>query len=270
MSRLPTRTSADPNSAADVNLLQTNIDGGGYYKKTITAAYSVTSADPYSMFLGVLSSITNFTLPTASSSDGRKVYVENENGSASLFVFPNGADTLTSDDLTSVELPKKGDYAEFVCSDDNGWKIVAEKITCNLRLDAYAGYGATDNKIMQYTNSREDDGNLFSHNHGSYGVAGLEITIQRSGVYSFSVMYGGAAGGLTGGISLNTTQKTTAIEALTNLNEAMSASYLASNIYINSSFVKRLEKGDVVRPHTNGTAPTTAGYCNFIVTYLGM
>jgi len=56
---------------------------------------------------------------------------------------------------------------------------------------------------------------MFSNNHGSYGTAGLEITINKSGKYSFTfTSSSNGASNTNNGLSLSSSQLTTVIQSI--------------------------------------------------------
>jgi hypothetical protein len=273
--------------AADFNLILSYIKkvyDNTVYLKTLVAAisnttlytsssYAVLEADGYrNIFVYANTADVTITLPKKSLNLNRPlrvVYVKG--GTYKVIINPHAddANTLSGDGMASIWLAKRGDYAEFIESADTGfWEIVNERITAQSKFDTYAAYG-TDNKIERFTNNPENIGNMFSHNHGSYGAAkGLEIIFNRSGLYAFTyVRVNGTGGGYTlYGLSLNSAALTTSILSLAHatrfaLDNAINSypSEIGASIKVN--------KNDVARPHTDGTAGAANDY--LLVTYLG-
>jgi len=211
------------------------------------------------------------TLPALSTHYSVKVTVINSKGGTNkVIVVPGGTDKITADDLTEIWLPKLGDYITLYADSVSGkWICVSEKISNVLRLDTYAGYGSTDTKIMKFTNIDDNYGNMFSHNHGAYGVHGLEITILRSGRYGieFHTITAADSSGYIG-LSLNSDQLTTSIANITVGNRLVLAT-LSGNYTNSVSVQKYFAKGDVIRPHTAGNVPNAEALTGVVVTYLG-
>jgi len=198
------------------------------------------------------------TLPLKSTNVGRIIQIANvKGGTNKVIISPNATDAnkLSNDGLNAIWLPKIGNYVVFQESANSGfWEIVNERISSQLRLDTYAGYGSTDTKIMQFTNIDDNYGNMFTHNHGSYGVHGLDITIARSGKYSFSFSHY-FPGSDYFGFTLNSAQLTTGILSVTI--GTILAIAGSDNIAGCASWSGYLVKGSIVRPHTNGGTGAT-------------
>jgi hypothetical protein len=201
------------------------------------------------------------------------VYVKG--GTYKVIVNPHADDasTLSSDGLSAIWIVKVGDNVEFIESADTGyWEIVNERITSQLRLDTYSGFGSTDTKIMRFTNVVENVGNMFSENHVSgysSNAKGLEIIINRSGRYSiiFSTRILGTVGAL--GISLNSNQLTTDILSITSSATRISLTANATALTLPTVFTGYLKKNDIVRPHTSGDSVTPTDRSIFTISYIG-
>jgi hypothetical protein len=250
------------NSRTDLDLLQAQITA--LQKVNLTTTFADTTSGDVTITLDLLSD--NWGKRT------RIVYAKGTTNK--VIINPHADDTnkLSSDGLATIWLAKLGDYIELEAHQTTGlWQIIGERISCGLVLNTYVGYGTTDNKIMKFTNSVEDYGNMFSHNHGAYGVHGLEITINRSGKYSIVFNGGGGASGSFNGLSVNSSQLTTEIYSITVTNRLIHAgadtSFASNNLGI--SIQKYFSKGDITRPHTSGIVPDTAAYCHFAASYLG-
>lgn len=243
---------------------------------TKTADYAILDADGYRyIFVDVTAGDKTITLPLLANNNQRQIRIMHVAGTNKVIISPNGsnANTLSSDALNVMWLAKKGDFIDFFGDTGLGiWVITAERITSQLRLNGYAGYGGTDTKIMRFTNLVESVGNMFSENHStgySSNAKGLEITINRSGKYALSVSYSGNSGtNLVGGFSINSSQRTTNLiscTASTILAIGSGVGALVDTIAVELF----LNKGDIIRTHTDGVGPTNTA-TNFVtVTYKG-
>jgi hypothetical protein len=215
--------------------------------------------------------------PDLASNYNKKISIIHSIGGNNLTIQRAGSDLITKDNLTSIELPKEGNYLEVLGEVlSNRWDVIQEYITCQLRLNTYAGYGSVDNKIMRFTNVVDNYGNLFSENHstGYNGNAeGLKITINKSGKYLFvfSVVSSNALSILMG-LSLNSAQLTTNIESI-NVSDRLSIITGVSSGGVagvgSVTWSEWLKKGDIVRSHANAVIPANASLCHFTATYLG-
>jgi len=121
-----------------------------------------------------------------------------------------------------------------------------------VRLNTANGYGSTNTKIRRFSTVVTNQGTDITY--ADSATLGASFTINTAGVYaiSYSDQFSGSAGM---GISLNTTQPTTAIYALTNPSEVLSCSMPTSANYgITAGGSYYLPVGSVVRPHTDGVS----------------
>jgi hypothetical protein len=254
--------------------------GSTVYKE---ASYAILDGDGYGRIeVNTTAGAATITLPLMANNIGRKItiaFVKNDASADVVTISPHATDAnkLSNDGLASIILPKVGNYVSLVQSSNSGfWEITDESITSQLRLNTYAGYGSTDNKIMRFTNVVENFGNMFSENHvsGYSGNAkGLEITINRSGLYSITFDDCCQASAIIdSGLTLNSSQLTTSISTVTQ-STILSAHYTSAQAGIilpaTTTVTMYFKKGDVIRPHTTGTTPTIAARVFFSASYLG-
>lgn len=246
------------------------------------ASYVITDSDGYQRIeVDTSSAAVTITLPLMANNRGRRIeisFIKNDSSADVVTISPNATDAnkISGDSLASIILPKVGDHVILQESVNSGcWEIVDEKITSQLRLNTWAGYGSSDTMIMKFTNVAENIGNMFSENHVSgysSGAEGLKITILKSGKYSFthSVM-GETSVSLAAGLSLNSDQRSTNIFSITKENRLAGAKAQTTNNFDSVSFTGYFKAGDVIRPHaeTPGIIPKYKEVCNFTCTYLG-
>jgi len=131
-----------------------------------------------------------------------------------------------------------------------------------------AGHGSTNTKIRRFTTSVSSVGNGITWTDSA--TLGSYFTINEAGVYAISYVDGRDTGTGYFGISLNSTQLTTSIDAITEADRLVSG-YVASGIGGDFSVTKRLAVGDVIRAHTNGNNdPTSTDQVQFIITHLAV
>ena len=242
------------------------------------ASYAILDGDGYGRIeVDTTAGAATITLPLMANNIGRKItiaFVKNDASADVVTISPHATDAnkLSNDGLASIILPKVGNYVSLVQSSNSGfWEITDESITSQLKLRTYAGYGSTDNKIMRFTNLDENIGNMFSENHVSgysSNAKGLGITINRSGVYSYMFMHGADGGDIQWGLSLNSSQLTTAIQSIATT-DIVSMAYTMAAIYDQLSGSMYFKKGDIFRPHTSGNAPNDTAKNRFTFVYLG-
>lgn len=235
------------------------------------SGYTITDTDGYDIitFSGASANGT-IVLPTLADNQSRVIRIVNLDSTYELTVDGEGAETIEG--CTTIELPKQYNFIELIGTSST-WLILDESISCQLRLNTYAGYGSTDNKIMRFTNSVENYGNCFSENHSTgynSNADGLEITINKAGKYamSFSTTAIAAGGSVSFGFSLNSTQLTTDILSITAANRLTVAVTTPSALQ-SIATSKYFSIGDVIRPHTDGGAAATTALVHFTIAYLG-
>jgi len=251
--------------------------GGTSIKSATSAGYTILDNDKYTdIFCDSTGGDCPIVMPLLANNILRKIRIFHVKGDGShkVTIAPNGTDAnkLTVDGLNSLYLPKIGNYILLQQDSISGyWIVLDEKITSQARFNTHAGYGSTATKIPYFTNQVENIGNMMTVTNDS--TNGLQVTINRSGRYSGLYEMASATSSSTySGVTLNSTQLTTAIGSVT-ISDCITRC-LISNVSggwdpASSPFSLYLKKGDVIRPHTNGDAPGNAGFCFFNVTYEG-
>lgn len=254
--------------------------------KVVTAsAYVVLDNDGYDRIeCDTTSNAITITMPAVATNRGRRIevaLVKNDATFDKVIIKGAAGSIMSSDALAEIWLTKVGDFIIVQESVTSAvWEIVDERLTAQLRLSAYAGYGSTDTKIVRWTNVIENvgtsdstvaDKGCFQENHtsgyhvtaetGAANAAGLEITINRSGSYAFAF-----SGDLSlSGMSLNSAQLATAFASITAADQ-LDMTTGASGVSL--TVTQHFKKNDIIRPHTDG-AGLIAGRSFFTVTYLG-
>jgi len=214
------------------------------------------------------------TLPLMANNTGREItiaFVKNDASADVITISPHATDAnkLSNDGLASIILPKVGDFVTLKQSDNSGfWEITNERITSQMTLDTYAGYGnVNNNKIPYFTNVTENVGNchtLTSNNN----TTGCVITINRSGKYSLGIQWYGPTNSANAGISKNSSQLTASYFSI-NLSDRVFGSSMTTTAVIDVSVTKYFIKGDVLRFHTDGNTPAITTLVQGFITYLG-
>lgn len=234
------------------------IAAGGSNIKYLTSTdspFTITDGDGYGKFICDTSSgDIDIVLPTLAGNPNRELQFIHQTGGNLLTI--DGESSETIDGLTSIELPKQHDRMTILGTTAE-WGILEERISAQLVLDTFAGYGSIDNKIIRFTNSRENYGNMFLENHSTGyngNTEGLEITISKSGKYSFTYSFG-FSGTMATGFSLNSTQLVTNIDSI-NIQDKLSVEG-TTNSDGSVSITRKLDKNNIVRLHSDGATPLT-------------
>jgi hypothetical protein len=120
-----------------------------------------------------------------------------------------------------------------------------------VRLNTHNGYGSTNTKIRRFTNVVTNTGSDITY--ADSAANGAIFTINTDGIYSISYSDSFNASS-TFGISLNSSQLTTAVQSIT-IGDVLAASMTpAANTPGTVSVTLLLSAGDVIRAHTDGAA----------------
>lgn len=238
-----------------------------------TSSYAITDSDNvFDIDVDTTGGDVTITMPLIANNAGRRIRIANVKGGTNKVIVAShatDATKLTGDDLAEVWLPKVGDYIVLQHSPTSGfWEVIDENVSCKFMVDGYAGYGSTDNKIVRLTNVTETYGNLISENHSSgysSNAKGLEVTINKSGIYS--ILFRGTPASICAmGISKNSNQLTTSVISITLAHRISHATpYQTYGGVI--PFIGWLSKGDVIRPH-NESAVALGAVAAFQIEYI--
>ena len=133
-----------------------------------------------------------------------------------------------------------------------------------VRLNTFNGYGSTNTQIRRFTNVVANQGSDITYSDSA--TLGASFTINTAGVYNIS--YNDSFGGATFlGISLNSSQLTTAIQTITDADRLALGTCPAANLagLVSGSFY--LPAGSVIRAHADSSGGIgQAARCNFTIT----
>jgi hypothetical protein len=229
--------------------------------------YTITDISEDNIIVDTSGGDVDITMPTLADNEGRIIKIFHETDGNDLNVDGEGAETIEG--LTDIDLPKAGDYL-ILRGSVNEWKIISENISAQLRLNTYAGFGSVDTKIMRFTNKVEGFGNMFTENHtsGYNGNAeGLEITIVKTGKYSFEFSAKDSSSGY-GGLSLDSSQLTTTINLINTTDVLSMDRSTGANSMWATNWSGWLVAGSVVRAHASAIATSGEGNDHFTATYI--
>jgi len=124
-----------------------------------------------------------------------------------------------------------------------------------VRLHTGNGHGSVNNKIRRFSTEVSNLGNAITY--ADSATDGASFTINEDGVYNVSYTDTYSAGAVRFGLSLNSSQLTNSINSLT-ADDMLSVTTAASaNFESESSWAGQLNKGDIIRPHTDGNPDGT-------------
>ena len=244
-----------------------------------TGNYTQSVVDPYTEFkYNCASADLTHTLPTPVAN--QRVRISHIAGASYklIVVAADGSAILSSDMMSEIWLPCVGDWAEFQYIASLGlWELLGHKITCQIKLDTYAGYGSTDTAIIRMTNITQSIGNMVTENHSAgyaSNTTGLAFTIKKSGDYGISGNYFGNYGA-SAGLSLNATSylasNILSVPIVNRLVEVNGGGTAGQSVASLMAFhvKRRFEKNDIIRFHGDATGPISAATCDIMMTFLG-
>ena len=119
------------------------------------------------------------------------------------------------------------------------------------------GHGSTNNKIRRFSTIAENIGGAITYTQSS--TDGDSFTINEKGIYHISYTDGYNGGPATIGLSLNSTQLTTNINAISDPDRLALTVSAATNFEVSTSWSGILDKGDIIRAHTDGNPNNNTG-----------
>jgi hypothetical protein len=128
----------------------------------------------------------------------------------------------------------------------------------SVHLDTANGADVTNTRFRKFSNSSVVGSDMSYADDG-----GAKITINTAGIYSFTFNFN-ATGASTSGLSLNSTAGTTDIYSITNTDILCMDTAAASGYNGCAVWTGRLEVGDFIRMHIDGTATPSTNGTNFV------
>lgn len=129
------------------------------------------------------------------------------------------------------------------------------------------GTGSSNTCIMKFTNSTTTGSDI---TYATSSTAGDTFTINTAGVYAMNLVFEGATNTVANaGISLNSSQLTTAISGITAADRiawGYSAAVAADNSAVSCSVTIALAANDVIRAHTTVSPTNTSSRTQFRIT----
>lgn len=140
--------------------------------------------------------------------------------------------------------------------------------TQSIRYYNFSAFGSTNNKIPSFVSSAGADGTgLFSASNS--GVTGVSITASKKILVTANLSFN--AGASTSiGISINSNQLTTDIGNIDADDRVAIATIGTAGFSLSTATSVVLNTGEVLRPHTSGSAPSSNGRCSFQVTAIAL
>jgi hypothetical protein len=255
--------------SADVQLLLPDASGTLALAPAATSkttTYQATTADGLILCSG---SAFTVTLYTAVGNAGKKLTIKKTDSTVANIITIDGDGSETIDGSLTKTLNSQ--YESYtIVSDGSNWHVTEYKedqARNVVRLHTANGHGSTNTTIRRFSTSVEATGSAITYADSS--TAGATFTINVDGIYAITYCDQFNASDVFG-ISLNSSQLTTAISAITAADRLSSGVTPAANSASHCSWTGPLSAGDVIRPHTNGSASGAAGArTNFTIAKIG-
>ena len=129
------------------------------------------------------------------------------------------------------------------------------------------GHGSTNNKIMRMATTLRDVGTAIDYLDDA--TNGATFTINKTALYSITFSDSRTGGATSFGVSVNSSQLTTAIASITAADRVLYVATNAAGAVGNASTTIKLTSGDVLRMHTDGSAGGPAPNSYFRITLVG-
>jgi hypothetical protein len=155
---------------------------------------------------------------------------------------------------TSASASASSGYFDFTVS-NHPFPQGIGAVDSEIYLDDYAGYGATNTKIPYFTNVQVNKGTALTLTTNN-STSGASVTVNEAGLYTVNFSMD-AAGSVVVAVSVDTPTPSASASSLTYANgrRAYSDGPSGSGSAF-CSWTGRLNPGQVIRPHTDGTAAT--------------
>lgn len=128
-----------------------------------------------------------------------------------------------------------------------------------VRLNTAAGWGSTNTTIRRFTNVVTNQGTDITY--ADSATLGASFTINTNGVYAISYGDTFSTGG-SNGVSLNSAQLTTGIQAITAADRLTASTTAGADQISLASTALYLPSGSVIRPHTQAGLANGATLAN--------
>lgn len=226
--------------------------------------YTILDGDGYTTILfSTGNTDRTATLPLLANNQSRRIRImKMDTGTGKVTIDGNGSETINGS-LTLVTITTQYDEI-IVQAGPTEWYIVGYVLPPNSEVIATNGNGtgSTNNMIRRYTNNTTTGTGITFADSASLGSS---FTINVPGDYSMTYVdkYNTANPGF--GISLNTSQPTTAITSIPN-GYLMHIEQGDTNKPHAMAITKKLVATDVIRAHNdNATGPSTGAEARFII-----
>lgn len=214
---------------------------------------------------------TNLQLISEADRLGNTLVATGSIGESTVEVILQAGDVLRphSGGTASSNAAKSG--LRFVAKTKDSITVIenASALNSSIEVNTASGHGSTNSRIRRFTNTVKSVGSAITFS--SDATNGASFTVNEPGIYhaSYTDAHTGAAN-FAMGISKNSTQLTTSILSITQDDKKAVARPQNASVAPAATVAVTLvlEKGDVLRPHTDAS-PNTTDQAQMTVTKIG-
>lgn len=127
-----------------------------------------------------------------------------------------------------------------------------------VRLNTANGYGSTNTVIRRFTNTITNQGTDITY--ADSATLGASFTINTNGFYAISANYSMGGANANTGISLNSSQLTTAIQSINISDRLANVQTYSATANTSCGWVGYLVSGAIIRPHEDGSASSNINH----------
>lgn len=174
--------------------------------------------------------------------------------------------------VVNGEASKKILLDDVILTPEIGFKeqvVLEQRPDSMIRVHTGNGHGSTNTHIRRFSTLVDSLGSAVSYEDSA--ADGASFTIQENGVYHITYMDGRSDNLANFGLSVNSNQLTTNIVSITSNHKLTHNTAGATNFEASCSWSGYLNKGDIVRAHTDSTTDATAGndFAQFTIAKIG-
>ena len=272
------RASGDPASAASgapIIFPTKDYDNQGWYSTT-TGLYTVQKTAKYRVHGYITSATSSVGLDIAINGTAQiRAGATDSNGECAYTgtVTANKGDTIGLEPTGTLDAASGSTLCIEEIPDFTVFSTLFDNEDVELFLDTGNGHGATNTKIRRFTNTRKSAGSGVYYDYADSSTNGMSVTIKVPGLYSFYYNDSYGTGAFSTGLSVNGSLLTTSIadtasQSYSTGRRAIANAYTA-NEFSTVSISLRLNAGDIVRAHTDGTPNLATALCIFQMIRVG-
>jgi hypothetical protein len=226
------------------------------------------SAEDNGKIINVTSGTFSQTLDAAATLGENWSITYYNSGTGVITLDPDGSELI---DGASTKTVPQG-HIVFISCTGTAFKTIVQAAPAgdhSVVVTTGNGHGSTNTKVRRFTTTLSSTGTSITY--ADSGTLGATFTINSAGLYEIHTSDLISGSNTLFGASVNSSELTTAIQAITAANRLAVSQTPGSSLMSAVTVTARLSAGDVVRPHTDGTPNSTDAYsCVFSIRKVGV